>query len=74
MGHGKGAVGARAFSVNHPLRDPFPIEVSQLFHQPDVLHQYRAAGAGSEAVVVVDNGGAIGTVQGLVVHGASPCW
>ena len=44
MGHGKGAVGARAFSVNHPLRDPFPIEVSQLFHQPDVLHQHRAAG------------------------------
>ncbi|MNH20563.1 hypothetical protein D3C79_803390 [compost metagenome] len=73
VGQGKGAVGAGALSVNHSLRDPLPIEMRQLLHQPDVLHQHRTTGAGGEAVVVVDDGGAIGAMQALVSHGASPC-
>ncbi|MND83629.1 hypothetical protein D3C80_754970 [compost metagenome] len=73
VGHGKGAVGARALGVNHPLGNALAVEVGEFLHQPDVLHQHRAAGAGGEAVVVVDDGGTVGAVQGLVSHGASPC-
>ncbi|MNE25402.1 hypothetical protein D3C80_1187310 [compost metagenome] len=73
VGQGKGAVGAGAFSVNHSLGNTLAVEVGEFLHQPDVLHQHRAAGAGGEAVVVVDDGGTVGAVQGLVSHGASPC-
>ena len=73
VGHGKGAVGARALSVNHPLGNALAVEVGEFLHQPDVLHQDGAARAGGEAVVVVDDGGAVGAVQGLVSHGFSPC-
>lgn len=73
VGHGEGAVGARALGVHHPLGNALAVEVGEFLHQPDVLHQDGAAGAGGEAVVVVDDGGAVGAAQGLVGHGGSPC-
>ena len=56
VGHGEGAVRARAFGVHAPLWDDFPVEVGELFDQPDVLQQSRAARPGGLDVDVVADG------------------
>lgn len=58
VGDGEGAKSARTFRVHAPFGDHLAVEMSQFFHQPNVLHQKRAAFSGSEDVVVVRHRGA----------------
>src|SRR5690554_5462790 len=53
LGEGEGAVGAPALGVDHPLGDALAVLMGELFKQLPILHQYRAARAGGEAVLVV---------------------
>src|SRR3546814_8117565 len=49
LGNGEGAEGAGTLGVHAPLRDHLAYEVAELFMQPHVLRQQRAARAGGEA-------------------------
>src|SRR3546814_15497109 len=53
LGNVEVAEGAGTLGVHAPLRDHLAYEVAELFMQPHVLRQQRAARAGGEAVLVV---------------------
>lgn len=73
VGDGEGAVGARALGVHHAFGDAFTVEMGELFYQPEVLQQRRAARTGGQGVGVVGHRGARGGGQMLLVgHGHTP--
>ena len=55
VGNGKRAVGAGTLGVHAALGNHFAVEVGQLFQEPDVLQQHRAARAGRLRILVVDD-------------------
>ncbi len=56
MRHGESAMGSRALGVHAALGDDLAIEVGQLFDQPDVLKERRAATTGGLDIQVVAHG------------------
>jgi hypothetical protein len=56
VGDGEGAEGARALGVHAPLGDDLAVKMRQLFQEPDILQQHRAARAGGHGVLVVRDG------------------
>ena len=67
VGHGEGAMGARAACVHHALRNAFAVEALQLLDQLHILQQHRAIGAGGLGVLVITDVGPViaGQVGGL---------
>ncbi len=53
---GERAERARSLRVHTPLRDHFPVEMSQLFEEPDVLQQSGSPRACRHQVLVVNDG------------------
>jgi hypothetical protein len=49
--------------VHAPLGNHFAVEVGELFQEPDILQQLRAAMAGGQDVLVIRNGNARGGGQ-----------
>jgi hypothetical protein len=55
--------------MHHPLRDAFVVEVEDLLAQHEVLEQRRTRCTGTQAVLVVRDGDALGRGQPLAVFG-----
>lgn len=53
--------------MHPPFRDDFTIEVGQFLKKPYVLHEQRAAGTGSDDVLIVRYGCAVGPCQLLFI-------
>jgi hypothetical protein len=64
----KESVCPRALGVDHPLRDPFSVEMGHLIEEHNVLQQGWALLSGSQRVGFVPNGRPIGHGQGLTGH------
>lgn len=55
VGDGKRAMNSPALVMDHTLGNSFAVLVGDLFDQLIILHQERAAGSGSDCVLVVGN-------------------
>ena len=73
VGDGEGAVSARTLGVHAPLGNDLAVKVRQLFKQPDILQQGRAARARRHGVLVVHHGrasdGGQSGANGFGTHG-----
>jgi hypothetical protein len=56
IGNGKFAEGARSLGMHAALRDDLAVEVSQLFHIPDILHKHGPAWAGGHGILIIGYG------------------
>ncbi|MPN01697.1 hypothetical protein SDC9_148908 [bioreactor metagenome] len=74
VGDGEGAVGAGTLGVHAALGNDFAVEVGELFEQPDILQQNRAARAGGHRVLVVDNRRAGSSREFLTLHDSLLEW
>jgi len=73
VGDGQRAVGARALSVLAAFGNTLAVLVGKLLEQNEVLHQYRAARARGDAVLVVGNRhAAVGGEGGAFDHEIIP--
>ncbi|MNJ56736.1 hypothetical protein D3C77_522970 [compost metagenome] len=74
MGHHELAEGTGTLGMHAPLGDDFTVEVGELFKEPYVLQQHRAARARSHDVLVIHYGSTgNGCELRLVCHGVTPC-
>ena len=59
MGHSESAKRCGTFRMDYALRNPLSIEVGELFHQVEILHQDRTPIACCQRVLVISNGNTI---------------